>query len=112
MQQKCRRLTRQVTDPNDIIIIEGEQERQADLVFTALTVGEYAFCFRCAGGCSDVTDARSNEHSAFSDKLVGACLELATLSMPMRAFAHAGYLARNFAQLTRSTDFDILVRPT
>jgi len=46
-----------VTDPNDIIIIEGEQERQADLVFTALTVGEYAFCF-------------SNEHSAFSDKLV------------------------------------------
>ena len=68
-----RRSSTQVTDPNDIIIIEGEQERQADLVFTALTVGEYAFCFRYACSSRDVADVRSNEHSSFSDKLVGAC---------------------------------------
>lgn len=35
-----------VTDPKDMIVIEGERDRQGDYIFTAQLVGEYSFCFR------------------------------------------------------------------
>jgi len=34
-----------VIDPNGIILLDGERERQGDYVFTANKVGEYSFCF-------------------------------------------------------------------
>jgi hypothetical protein len=46
-----------VTNPSDVIVIEGERERQGDFIFTADLVGEYSFCF-------------SNDMSSFSEKLV------------------------------------------
>ncbi|GAA97628.1 uncharacterized protein L969DRAFT_62623 [Mixia osmundae IAM 14324] len=46
-----------VTDPKDMIIIEGQRERQGDYIFTGNLVGEYSFCF-------------SNDMSSFSEKLI------------------------------------------
>ncbi|BEI84964.1 hypothetical protein CcaverHIS002_0503650 [Cutaneotrichosporon cavernicola] len=34
-----------VMDPEDRIIIEGDNERQGDYIFTAKQIGEYSFCF-------------------------------------------------------------------
>ncbi|KAF3926791.1 hypothetical protein ABW21_db0209880 [Orbilia brochopaga] len=47
----------QVKGPNDIIVLEGNKERQGDFVFTANELGEYSFCF-------------SNDMSTFAEKLV------------------------------------------
>ncbi|EGG10262.1 uncharacterized protein MELLADRAFT_29269, partial [Melampsora larici-populina 98AG31] len=46
-----------ITDPHDMIVIEGEKERQGDYIFTANAVGEYSFCFH-------------NDMSSFSEKFV------------------------------------------
>ncbi|CAD6575692.1 MAG: hypothetical protein CYPHOPRED_005774 [Cyphobasidiales sp. Tagirdzhanova-0007] len=46
-----------ITDPADTILLMGERDRQGDYIFTAMTVGEYSFCF-------------SNDMSSFSEKLV------------------------------------------
>lgn len=40
-----------VMDPQDKVILEGDNERQGDFIFTAKTVGEYSFCFN-----NDATD--------------------------------------------------------
>lgn len=46
------------TEPGkEILILNGEKEKQGDFVFTANAVGEYRFCF-------------DNSVSTFSDKLV------------------------------------------
>lgn len=34
-----------ILDPNEKVVVSGVKERQADLVFTGNTVGEYSFCF-------------------------------------------------------------------
>ncbi|RCH90647.1 hypothetical protein CU097_004075 [Rhizopus azygosporus] len=47
----------EVVGPRDNVILEGQQEKQADYVFTANDVGEYAFCF-------------ANEMSTFAEKLI------------------------------------------
>ncbi|OBZ86923.1 putative membrane protein C17A5.08 [Choanephora cucurbitarum] len=47
----------QVLNPDDSVILEGEQERQGDFVFTGNQVGEYSFCF-------------SNDKSSWAEKLV------------------------------------------
>ncbi len=46
-----------VTGPGGKAILEGQNERQGDFVFTATEVGEYKFCF-------------SNEMSTYTDKYV------------------------------------------
>ncbi|KAI8333224.1 emp24/gp25L/p24 family/GOLD-domain-containing protein [Blakeslea trispora] len=46
-----------VRGPDDDVILFGEQEKQADYVFTANHFGEYAFCF-------------SNDMSTWAEKLV------------------------------------------
>ncbi|KAI8094857.1 emp24/gp25L/p24 family/GOLD-domain-containing protein [Gilbertella persicaria] len=46
-----------VEGPDNDIILKGEQEKQADYVFTANHFGEYAFCF-------------SNDMSTWAEKLV------------------------------------------
>ncbi len=43
-----------VKDPQGLIVLEGTKERQGDFVFTANSVGEYAFCFN--NDMSTVTD--------------------------------------------------------
>ena len=47
----------EVKDPNSKILLDGLRERQGDYVFTANTVGEYAFCFE-------------NDMSTLTEKLV------------------------------------------
>ncbi|KAI9272567.1 emp24/gp25L/p24 family/GOLD-domain-containing protein [Sporodiniella umbellata] len=47
----------EVKGPRDEIILNGQQEKQADYVFTATDAGEYSFCF-------------ANEMSTFAEKLV------------------------------------------
>ncbi|KAM6499364.1 emp24/gp25L/p24 family/GOLD domain containing protein [Amanita muscaria] len=47
----------EVRDPKEIIILDGQRERQGDYVLTANTVGEYAFCFE-------------NDMSTLTEKLV------------------------------------------
>ncbi|KAG1137302.1 hypothetical protein G6F37_011339 [Rhizopus arrhizus] len=47
----------EVKGPREEIILNGQQEKQADYVFTATDVGEYSFCF-------------ANEMSTFAEKLV------------------------------------------
>ncbi len=42
-----------VMDPEDKIVIEGDNERQGDFIFTAKQVGEYSFCFANDGGSAD-----------------------------------------------------------
>ncbi|RSH86555.1 uncharacterized protein EHS24_004824 [Apiotrichum porosum] len=34
-----------VMDPDDKIVVEGDNERQGDFIFTAKKIGEYSFCF-------------------------------------------------------------------
>lgn len=34
-----------VSDPNERVLLEGKSERQGDYIFTANSVGEFAFCF-------------------------------------------------------------------
>ncbi|KAJ3714654.1 emp24/gp25L/p24 family/GOLD-domain-containing protein [Lentinula guzmanii] len=46
-----------VKDPNEKVLLDGERERQGDYVFTANTVGEYAFCFE-------------NDMSTLTEKLI------------------------------------------
>ena len=46
-----------VTGPNGKIIMDGQNERQGDFVFTAVEQGEYQFCF-------------SNEMSTYTEKYV------------------------------------------
>ncbi|KAL4072005.1 emp24/gp25L/p24 family/GOLD-domain-containing protein [Scleroderma yunnanense] len=46
-----------VKDPNEKILLDGQRERSGDYVFTANTVGEYAFCFE-------------NDMSTLTDKLI------------------------------------------
>ncbi|PVG02459.1 hypothetical protein CPB86DRAFT_751108 [Serendipita vermifera] len=46
-----------VKDPRDVIILDGERERQGDYILTANHVGEYAFCFE-------------NDMSTLTEKLV------------------------------------------
>lgn len=40
-----------VQDPDDKVILEADNERQGDFIFTAKKVGEYSFCF-----INDATD--------------------------------------------------------
>jgi len=47
----------EVRDPNQKVLLDGQRERQGDYVFTANTVGEYAFCFE-------------NDMSTLTEKLV------------------------------------------
>ncbi|EMD35821.1 hypothetical protein CERSUDRAFT_53151 [Gelatoporia subvermispora B] len=47
----------EVKDPNERVILDGARERQGDYVFTANTVGEYAFCFE-------------NDMSTLTEKLI------------------------------------------
>ncbi|CAO3687908.1 unnamed protein product [Rhizopus stolonifer] len=47
----------EVKGPRDDSILSGQQEKQANYVFTATDVGEYSFCF-------------ANEMSTFAEKLV------------------------------------------
>lgn len=34
-----------VKDPRDVVILDGQRERQGDYILTANHIGEYAFCF-------------------------------------------------------------------
>ncbi|OCH84861.1 hypothetical protein OBBRIDRAFT_798721 [Obba rivulosa] len=47
----------EVKDPNEKVLLDGVRERQGDYVFTANTVGEYAFCFE-------------NDMSTLTEKLI------------------------------------------
>lgn len=58
-----------VTAPGGKIVQDGTKERQGDFVFTALTTGEYTFCF-------------NNDMSTFAEKMVD--FEIA-VSGPRRA---------------------------
>jgi hypothetical protein len=40
-------------DPEDKVIIEGDNERQGDYILTAKTIGEYSFCFANEGSSAD-----------------------------------------------------------
>lgn len=69
-----------VLDPHEKVIVSGVKERQADLVFTGNSVGEYSFCFE-------------NSMSSFAVKIVGILvhsllpsftLTLLTLSYPFQ----------------------------
>ncbi|KAH7886642.1 emp24/gp25L/p24 family/GOLD-domain-containing protein [Phlebopus sp. FC_14] len=46
-----------IKDPNEKLLLDGKRERSGDYVFTANTVGEYAFCFE-------------NDMSTLTDKLL------------------------------------------
>lgn len=47
----------EVHEPDGRVIIEGQNERQLDIIFTGNRVGEYSFCF-------------DNDMSSFADKMV------------------------------------------
>lgn len=40
-------------DPEDKVILEGDNERQGDYIFTAKMIGEYSFCFANEGSSAD-----------------------------------------------------------
>lgn len=40
-------------DPDDNIILEGDNERQGDFIFTAKKIGEYSFCFANEAATTD-----------------------------------------------------------
>ena len=48
-----------IASPSDKVVLEGQKERQLDVVFTGNEVGEYAFCFE-------------NDMSNFNEKMVSA----------------------------------------
>jgi len=77
-----------VKDPNQKLILDGERERQGDYVFTANTVGEYAFCFE-------------NDMSTLTDKLVD--FDIMVESEPRReAPAKVGQIAEHTSSLEES----------
>ena len=77
-----------VRDPNQKLILDGERERQGDYVFTANTVGEYAFCFE-------------NDMSTLTDKLVD--FDIMVESEPRReAPAKPGQIAEHTSSLEES----------
>jgi hypothetical protein len=43
------------SDPDDKVLLEGEDEKQGDYIFTANTVGEYSFCFENEASMTDKT---------------------------------------------------------
>jgi len=77
-----------VKDPNQKLILDGERERQGDYVFTANTVGEYAFCFE-------------NDMSTLTDKLVD--FDIMVESEPRREPpAKPGQIAEHTSSLEES----------
>ena len=77
-----------VKDPNQKVLLDGERERQGDYVFTANTVGEYAFCFE-------------NDMSTLTDKLVD--FDIMVESEPRReAPAKPGQIAEHTSSLEES----------
>lgn len=78
----------EVRDPNDKIILDGQQERQGDFVLTANVAGEYAFCFE-------------NDMSTLTEKLVD--FDITVESEPRReAPAKAGQISEHTSALEES----------
>jgi len=77
-----------VKDPNNKVMLDAKRERQGDYVFTANTVGEYAFCFE-------------NDMSTLSEKLVD--FDITVESEPRReAPAKPGQIAEHTSALEES----------
>ncbi|EIN04452.1 hypothetical protein PUNSTDRAFT_92806 [Punctularia strigosozonata HHB-11173 SS5] len=78
----------EVKDPNEKVLLDGLRERQGDYVFTANTVGEYAFCFE-------------NDMSTLSEKLID--FDIMVESEPRReAPAKPGQIAEQTSALEES----------
>ncbi|KAF9063487.1 emp24/gp25L/p24 family/GOLD-domain-containing protein [Rhodocollybia butyracea] len=77
-----------VKDPNQKVLLDGERERQGDYVFTANTVGEYAFCFE-------------NDMSTLTEKLID--FDIMVESEPRRdPPAKAGQISEHTSALEES----------
>ncbi|KAF7293161.1 Endosomal cargo receptor [Mycena chlorophos] len=77
-----------VKDPNDKVMLDGQRERQGDYVFTANTVGEYAFCFE-------------NDMSTLTEKLID--FDIMVESEPRReAPAKPGQISEHTTPLEES----------
>jgi emp24/gp25L/p24 family/GOLD len=77
-----------VKDPNEKILLDGLRERQGDYVFTANTVGEYAFCFE-------------NDMSTLTGKLID--IDIMVESEPRReASAKPGQISEHTSSLEES----------
>jgi len=78
----------EVKDPQDKVLLDGLRERQGDFVFTANTVGEYAFCFE-------------NDMSTLTGKLID--IDIMVESEPRREpSAKAGQIADHTTALEES----------
>ncbi len=65
-----------VTGPGGKEILDGQNERQGDFVFTANDVGEYKFCF-------------SNEMSTYTDKYVDFEMAGSWIPLTIRCYLEA-----------------------
>lgn len=63
-----------VTAPGGKVVLDGTKERQGDFVFTAQSVGEYAFCF-------------NNEMSTFAEKMVDFEIAVRSISVDLRKWS-------------------------
>ncbi|KAF8521134.1 emp24/gp25L/p24 family/GOLD-domain-containing protein, partial [Gautieria morchelliformis] len=78
----------EVKDPNEKVLLDGLRERQGDYVFTANTVGEYAFCFE-------------NDMSTLTGKLID--IDIMVESEPRReASAKPGQISEHTSALEES----------
>jgi len=78
----------EVKDPTNKVLLDGFRERQGDYVFTANTVGEYAFCFE-------------NDMSTLTEKLVD--FDIMVESEPRReAPAKPGQISEHTSALEES----------
>lgn len=78
----------EVKDPNEKVLLDGLRERQGDYIFTANTVGEYAFCFE-------------NDMSTLTGKLID--IDIMVESEPRReASAKPGQISEHTSALEES----------
>ncbi|KAF8530129.1 emp24/gp25L/p24 family/GOLD-domain-containing protein [Hysterangium stoloniferum] len=78
----------EVKDPQEKVLLDGLRERQGDFVFTANTVGEYAFCFE-------------NDMSTLTGKLID--IDIMVESEPRREpSAKPGQIAEQTSALEES----------
>ncbi|PWN87801.1 hypothetical protein FA10DRAFT_244746 [Acaromyces ingoldii] len=79
----------EVHEPDGRVIIEGQNERQLDIIFTGNRVGEYSFCF-------------DNDMSSFADKMIDFDITVESeprLDLPL---AQAALLSASSAPLEES----------
>lgn len=78
----------EVRDPGDMVILDGQQERQGDFVLSANVAGEYSFCFE-------------NDMSTLTEKLVD--FDIMVESEPRREPpAKAGQISEHTSALEES----------